>query len=87
MGISSAEPNIQRWRAIAELQGSPPALITLAPDIQFLRENFESAYYEVLDEEERSNVKKIHFERYEGLSTKGHWKHYSSSPAPKLHKI
>ncbi len=75
MSIYSGESRAQRWRAIAELNDHQPALITLAPSIVQLREMLPEAYYSVLAEEVQTQVRKVHIERFEGLSDKGYWKH------------
>ncbi len=81
-----SEPKAQRWRAIAEIVTTEPhnaALLCLGSSITQIRENYESAFSEVLADEIKKKVRRIFVERFDGAPDCGHWVNQGHLTVPK----
>ena len=69
--LTEAKP--QCWRAVAVFEDGREALIYLGLSSQKIREGYAGAYFEVLDDEERSMIKTISLQRWNGTPDAGKW--------------
>src|SRR3954470_21504351 len=81
-----SEPKAQRWRVIAEISTNDAhnvALLCLGSSINQVRENYSTAFSEVLSDEIKRKVRRLTIERFEGLPDSGYWVGQGSVPIPK----
>jgi hypothetical protein len=81
------EAKPQGWRAIAVFEDRSERLIYLGRSSTQVRAGFSSAYFEVLDEEERENVRSIRLERWHGAPDSGRWLQQTTLTIPTLAKV
>jgi hypothetical protein len=67
------EAKPQGWRAVAVFDDRPDRLIYLGRSSTQVRAGFAGAFFDVLDEEERENVRGIRLERWHGAPDAGRW--------------
>lgn len=67
------ESKLQGWRAVAVLEGGSEILLFLGLSSKQIREGYTRAFEEVLDEEERDQVRKISLQRWHGAADAGRW--------------
>jgi hypothetical protein len=67
------EAKPQGWRAIAVFDDRPDQLLYLHRSSTQIRGGYRTAFLEVLDDEERSHVKSIALQRWQGAPDSGRW--------------
>ena len=67
------EAKPQGWRAVAVFEDGPDRLIYLGRSTAQVRAGYAEAYFEVLDDEEREQVRSIRLERWHGAPDAGRW--------------
>jgi hypothetical protein len=81
------EAKPQGWRAVAVFEDRPDRLIYLGRSSTQVRAGFVGAYFEVLDEEERDNVRSVRLERWHGAPDAGRWMQQTSLTIPCSAKV
>jgi hypothetical protein len=81
------EAKPQGWRAVAVFEDRPERLIYLGRSSTQVRAGFVSAYFEILDDEERDNVRSIRLERWHGAPDAGRWMQQTTLTIPSLQKV
>ncbi|MCI0464036.1 MAG: hypothetical protein L0Z62_44445 [Gemmataceae bacterium] len=81
------EAKPQGWRAVAVFDDRPEALIYLGRSSTQVRAGFVTAFFEVLDDEEREAVRSIRLERWHGAPDAGRWMHQTALPVPTTARI
>jgi hypothetical protein len=81
------EAKPQGWRAVAVFEDRPDRLIYLGRSSTQVRAGMPGAFFEVLDEEERDNVRGIRLERWHGAPDAGRWLQQTMLNVPSLGKI
>ncbi len=81
------EAKPQGWRAVAVFDDRPEALIYLGRSSTQVRAGFATAFFEVLDDEEREAVRSIRLERWHGAPDAGRWVHQTALPVPTTARI
>lgn len=61
------------WRVIAENSAGEQHLILMGHSYTKITDDYPQVYSELLDEDEKSNIRSISLERWFGTSTKGKW--------------
>ena len=81
------EAKPQGWRAVAVFEDRPDRLIYVGRSSGQVRNAVASAYFEVLDDEERDNVRAIRLERWHGAPDAGRWMQQSMLTIPSLVRV
>jgi hypothetical protein len=81
------EAKPQGWRAVAVFDDRPDALIYLGRSSTQVRAGFTTAFYEVLDDEEREACRSIRLERWHGAPDAGRWLHQTMLAVPTSNKV
>jgi hypothetical protein len=81
------EAKPQGWRAVAVFDDRHDQLLYLHRSSPQVRAGLKTAFFEVLDEEERSHVQSISLERWHGAADAGRWIHQSNLTIPVLEKV
>jgi hypothetical protein len=81
------ESKPQGWRAMAVFEDRSDRLIYLGRSSTQVRAGFTTAFFEVLDEEERDNVRSVRLERWHGAPDAGRWLQQTALSIPTLAKI
>lgn len=81
------EAKPQGWRAVAVFEGGPDRLIYLGRSSTQVRAGFVQAYFEVLDEEERDQVRSVRLERWHGAPDAGRWMQQTTLTVPTSVKV
>ena len=81
------EAKPQGWRAVAVFDDRPEALIYLGRSSTQVRAGLRTAFFEVLDDEERTHVKSISLERWHGAPDAGRWVYQSTLAIPTAEKL
>jgi hypothetical protein len=77
------EAKPQSWRAVAIFDdGRYDQLLYLNRSNPQVRGGYRTAFFEVLDEEERSHVKAISLQRWQGAPDSGRWVHQTNLAMP-----
>jgi hypothetical protein len=77
------EAKPQSWRAVAVFDdGRYDQLLYLHRSSAQIRGGYRQAFFEVLDEEERSHVKAIAMEHWQGAADAGRWEHHTNLTVP-----
>ena len=85
--VYQTEAKPQGWRAVAVFDDRPEALIYLGRSSTQVRTGFPTAFFEVLDDEEREAVRSIRLERWHGAPDAGRWMHQTMLSVPTTSKI
>ena len=85
--IYQTEAKPQGWRAMAVFGDGSQRLIYLGRSSTQVRAGFPSAYFEVLDDEEREQVKGISLQRWQGAADAGRWLHQTNLNIPAKVKV
>jgi hypothetical protein len=70
---SLTESKFQGWRALAIADDRTEHLIFLGRSSTQVRAGYAAAYWEVLDEHERAQIKHIALQRWQGAPDEGKW--------------
>jgi hypothetical protein len=81
------EAKPQCWRAVAVFDDRPEILLYLNRSSPQVRAGLRTAFFEVLDEEERAKVKSISLQRWHGAPDAGRWLHQSTLAVPTAEKL
>jgi hypothetical protein len=81
------EAKPQGWRALAVFDDRPDQLIYLHRSSTQVRAGLRSAFFELLDEEERGHVKAIALQRWQGAPDSGRWITQSNLNVPMPEKL
>ncbi|MCC6421306.1 MAG: hypothetical protein IT429_23965 [Gemmataceae bacterium] len=81
------EAKPQGWRAVAVFDDRPEALLYLGRSSTQVRAGFTTAFFEVLDDEERDAVRSIRLERWHGAPDAGRWQQQSVLPVPTAARV
>jgi hypothetical protein len=81
------EAKPQCWRAVAVFDDRPEALLYLNRSSPQVRAGVREAFFEVLDEEERTHVTSIALQRWHGAADAGRWMHQSTLAVPTKEKV
>jgi hypothetical protein len=81
------EAKPQGWRALAVFDDRPDQLIYLHRSSTQVRAGLRNAFFELLDEEERSHVKAIALQRWQGAPDSGRWITQSNLNVPMPEKL
>ena len=77
------EAKPQGWRAVAIFDdGRYDQLLYLNRSSTQVRAGYRTAFFEVLDEEERSHVKTVALQRWHGAADSGRWMHQTNLTLP-----
>jgi hypothetical protein len=76
------EAKPQCWRAVAVFDDRPDALLYLHRSSTQVRAGYRTAFFEVLDEEERGHVTTVNLQRWHGAPDAGRWLNQSSLSVP-----
>jgi hypothetical protein len=85
--IYQTEAKPQGWRAVAVFDDRPDCLIYLGRSSTQVRAGIPTAFFEVLDDEEREAVRSIRLERWHGAPDAGRWMHQTVLPVPTTAKM
>jgi hypothetical protein len=85
--IYQTEAKPQGWRAVAVFEDRSERLIYLGRSSTQVRANFAEAYFEVLDDEEREQVRSIALQRWHGAPDAGRWMHQTTLTIPVRAKL
>jgi hypothetical protein len=81
------EAKPQGWRAMAVFEDRSERLVYLGRSSTQVRANFAEAYFEVLDAEERDQVRSIALQRWHGAPDAGRWLHQTNLTIPVKAKL
>lgn len=81
------EAKPQGWRAVAVFDDRGDRLLYLGRSSTQVRAGFSTAFFEVLDDEERDHVTAISLQRWHGAPDAGRWMHQSNLPIPSTAKV
>jgi hypothetical protein len=85
--IYQTEAKPQGWRAMAVFEDRSELLIYLGRSSTQVRAGFASAYFELLDDEERERVRGISLQRWQGAADAGRWLHQTNLTIPTKVKL
>ena len=85
--IYQTEAKPQGWRAMAIFDDRGDRLIYLGRSSTQVRAGFVTAYFEVLDDEERGHVRSIALQRWHGAPDAGRWMHQTNLAVPTKAKV
>jgi hypothetical protein len=81
------ESKVQCWRAVAVAVDGTEHLVYLGRSTSQVRSGYESAYLEILDEDERAQIRQISLQRWNGAPDEGRWMHQGTLPIPGAVKV
>src|SRR5262245_14866736 len=81
------EAKPQGWRALAIFDDRPEQLLYLHRSSTQIRAGYRTAFFEVLDDEERSHVTGIALQRWQGAPDSGRWITQSHLNLPVAEKL
>ena len=81
------EAKPQSWRAVAVFEDRPDCLIFLGRSSTQVRAGVSTAFFEVLDEDERDSVRAVRLERWQGAADSGRWMQQTTLTIPSLVKV
>lgn len=76
------ETRPQRWRALVTYGDGQEGLLCLGQNFNQVQEYYDTPYFELLDDEERSRVKSISLQKWQGMSDSGRWETQRDLPIP-----
>lgn len=85
--LYQTEAKPQGWRAVAVFEDRTERLIYLGRSSTQVRTGFVQAYLEVLDDEEREQVRSISLQRWHGAPDAGRWMHQTNLTIPAKAKV
>lgn len=81
------EAKPQGWRAMAVFEDRSERLIYLGRSSTQVRANFAEAYFEILDDEERDQVRSISLQHWQGAPDAGRWHNQTTLTMPVKAKL
>jgi hypothetical protein len=85
--IYQTEAKPQGWRAVAVFDDRSERLLYLGRSSTQVRAGFSQAFFEVLDDEEREQVRSISLQRWHGAPDAGRWMHQTMLTMPTMAKV
>jgi len=80
--IYRTESKLQGWRAVAVADDGTEHLIFVGRSASHVRTSYVGAYFDVLDQEERSAIYEISLERWNGAADEGRWQKQTTLTVP-----
>ncbi|MFO0866230.1 MAG: hypothetical protein U0744_16540 [Gemmataceae bacterium] len=80
--LITTELKPQCWRAVAVFEDRTEQLLYLNRSSTQVKNGLRSAFFDVLEREEREGVKSISLQRWHGAPDAGRWIHQMSLPVP-----
>jgi len=80
------ESKPQCWRAIAIFEDGREALLYLGMSSQKIRDGYSSAFFDILEEDEREMIKTISLQRWNGAADAGKWSQTTTLNIPAASK-
>jgi hypothetical protein len=71
--VYRTETKLQGWRALAQFEDGSQCLIYLGRSTAQVRAGYAAAFLEILDEEERAQVRSISLQCWHGAADEGRW--------------
>jgi hypothetical protein len=84
--IYRTESKFQGWRALAIEEDRTEHLIYLGRSSTQVRAGYAAAYWEILDDEERAQIKQISLQRWSGAPDEGRWVQQTTLAIPAIPK-
>jgi len=81
------EAKPQGWRAVAVFDDRPDCLIYLGRSSTQVRAGYTTAFFEILDDEERDAVRSVRLERWHGAPDAGRWMQQTTLTVPTHAKV
>jgi hypothetical protein len=81
------EAKPQGWRAVAVFDDRPDQLIYLGRSSTQVRAGFATAFFELLDDEEREHVRAIALQRWHGAPDAGRWLQQTTLAVPTTARV
>jgi hypothetical protein len=81
------EAKPQGWRALAIFEDRSERLLYLGRSSTQVRAGFAEAFFEILDDDEREQVRSISLQRWHGAPDAGRWMHQTSLNMPSLARV
>jgi len=82
MTMPLLEPKAQRWRALAVRFDGVENLLVLGSSHVQVKEAYRSPWFDILDDDEHSKVRKIKLQKWVGAADRGHWQTEAYLPIP-----
>jgi hypothetical protein len=80
--IYRTEAKLQGWRAVAIAEDGREHLIFLGRSSTQVRAGYVTAFFEVLDAEERARIRQVSLQRWHGAPDEGRWMAQSTLTIP-----
>jgi hypothetical protein len=84
--IYRTESKLQGWRAVAVTDDGTEHLIFVGRSASHVRTSYVSAYFDVLDQQERSAIHEISLERWNGAADEGRWQKQTTLTVPTVRR-
>jgi hypothetical protein len=82
------EAKAQGWRALVSFDdGREDCLLFLGRSSTAIRAGYVSAYFDLLDDEEREHVRAVSLQRWHGAPDAGRWMHQTNLRVPVPAKV
>lgn len=81
------EAKAQGWRAVAVFDDRPDCLLYVGRSSTQVRGQFPNLFFELLDEEERTHVRQIALQRWQGAPDSGKWLTQTELSIPQKQKL
>jgi hypothetical protein len=81
------EAKLQGWRAVAIAEDRTEHLIYLGRSSTQVRAGYVSAFFEILDAEERARIRQISLQRWNGAPDEGRWTQQTTLSIPTSAKV
>jgi hypothetical protein len=85
--VYQTEAKPQGWRAMAVFDDRPDCLLYLGRSSTQVRAGLATAFFEVLEEDERDHVRSISLQRWHGAADAGRWMHQTNLTVPTKAKL
>ncbi len=87
MAQSLTERKPSNWRALAVYKDGRECLLLVGPNFSYVTENYDTPFYDYLEEDEREMVEKIHLQKWVGAPDNGHWQNQRQLAKPEPFSI
>jgi hypothetical protein len=81
------ESKPQGWRALAVFEDGSECLVYVGRSTTQVRGGYASAFLELLDEDERTRVRDISLQRWNGAPDAGFWSAHTTLAVPSARKM
>jgi hypothetical protein len=76
------EAKLQGWRAVAIAEDRKEHLIFVGRSSTHVRSGYVTAFFEILDDEERAAIRQISLQRWNGAPDEGRWLQQTTLAVP-----